>query len=276
MDEFSGAILNLLGLSFLNLVGVAFLLALFVAGVAVYVGLGSHVLLRGNGKVAMAELGAPDLGLATFLIVGFLIFSVLGYASGSVTISGDAIKTSAGLYLFLVMLILSFLYFRRIDLEGIFGFDSIKLSAAVGSGLCLLAAAYPLIIAIGQVSESMLGDDLEQQEVVEFFLNTTDGSSRVLVIVLAIVVAPVAEELIFRGYLHGVLKRFFGTGWAIFVTAALFAFVHGEPSLLAIFFVLAVCLSLSYEATGSILVPMTMHVAFNAISILFLLSRISE
>ncbi len=48
--------------------------------------------------------------------------------------------------------------------------------------------------------------------------------------------------------------------------AALFAAIHLNTASLLPLFVLALCLTLAYEATGSLLIPMVMHSCFNSIT----------
>jgi membrane protease YdiL (CAAX protease family) len=85
--------------------------------------------------------------------------------------------------------------------------------------------------------------------------------------VLAIVIAPFAEEFIFRFFLYGVLKRYFGRGIGLILNALLFGAVHVHLPSLGPLFVLGSCFTLAYEWTGSILVSMTMHALFNFISL---------
>jgi membrane protease YdiL (CAAX protease family) len=118
------------------------------------------------------------------------------------------------------------------------------------------------------------GGNLQPQEVVEFLRNADTPRDRVAVMVMAIVVAPVAEEMIFRGYLYPVAKRTVGPLLSLGATSLLFAALHGHAASVPALFTLAVCLGLAYEKTGSLLVPMVMHAVFNAVSvaaILFLL-----
>jgi membrane protease YdiL (CAAX protease family) len=90
-------------------------------------------------------------------------------------------------------------------------------------------------------------------------------------LLLAVVVAPVAEETIFRGYIYGVLKRYFGGIGAGLFSAALFAGLHLNVAALPALFVLALCLTLAYEATGSLLVNIFMHGFFNLSMLLTML-----
>ena len=93
---------------------------------------------------------------------------------------------------------------------------------------------------------------------------------RVIIIVLAVAVAPVAEELVFRFFLYGVLKRYFGIMPGLVINSLLFAAVHQHLPSFGPLFILGCCFTLAYEWSGSILVPMTMHSLFNSLSLVLL------
>ena len=108
----------------------------------------------------------------------------------------------------------------------------------------------------------------EVQEIVRFLAVPGTGTARVVVAISAVVVAPIQEELIFRGYLYGVLRRYLGIAPGILTNALVFAGIHQSAPSFGGLFVLAVCLTLAYEWTGSIFVPMTMHALFNAFTVI--------
>jgi membrane protease YdiL (CAAX protease family) len=89
--------------------------------------------------------------------------------------------------------------------------------------------------------------------------------------ILAIgIIGPIAEEFAFRGLLMSALMRtrvrVYG---AILITAALWAAIHMqyEIGILAILFVDGVVLGMARHYTGSIYVPIAMHIAGNLFSI---------
>ena len=63
------------------------------------------------------------------------------------------------------------------------------------------------------------------------------------------------------------MKRYLGRVVGIVVSALLFAAVHAHLPSFAPLFVLGACFAIAYEWSGSILVPMTMHACFNAITL---------
>jgi membrane protease YdiL (CAAX protease family) len=106
-----------------------------------------------------------------------------------------------------------------------------------------------------------------------------------VLLVAIVLVAPVAEELFFRGVVFNAWLREYGVRAAILGSAALFAAIHADPSSLdtlidslakvVSIFGLGVGLAVLYQRTRSLLAPIAMHATFNAISLtLALLARL--
>jgi membrane protease YdiL (CAAX protease family) len=90
--------------------------------------------------------------------------------------------------------------------------------------------------------------------------------------ILAALVAPIAEEVLFRGFLFGALRRRLGFAAAALGSALLFALVHPAVDRLPIA-ILAVGLAFAYEKTGSLAAPIACHVANNAMGVGLLLAQ---
>ena len=101
----------------------------------------------------------------------------------------------------------------------------------------------------------------------DFLLKSSGWQARAAVFGIAVVAAPVTEELIFRGCLYGILRKSGGRVTAIVVSSVLFALIHGHLPSLPGLVVLAVGLALVYERCGSLWAPISMHAAFNALTI---------
>lgn len=98
------------------------------------------------------------------------------------------------------------------------------------------------------------------------------GVPLVLAAAIAVIVAPVTEEVIFRGVLFRALAGRLGIGIGLVVSAALFAVIHFEilfsqPIALSGLFVVGLALALAYHLTGSLVVPVVGHAVFNAVSL---------
>jgi len=258
----------------MNALTALFLALLVGASVAFYLRIFRLIYLQAGGKVVASHFARVDAYLLVGCVTMFLIQGLQGL-KGSRGALPASIDTT---FLFLVQLgfwiivigtiVLSFLL-RGLHPSALFGFDRLGLSKVFLLGLGLLLAAMPLILASSTVTSSFLRADPQQdtQPIMQLFERSTDPAKRVPLIMLAVVIAPISEEFVFRGFLYGVLKRFAGALPALVFSALLFGLIHMHiPSLLPLF-LLGCVLTLAYELSGSLLVPMTMHAFFNALTL---------
>jgi uncharacterized protein len=174
------------------------------------------------------------------------------------------------LLLVLVLLLIGFLELRRLNVEKLAGLSKLGIVRAISIGALLLLAGYPLVSAADAVTQRFVEDGASKQNIVEMFSASRTMDQRVMIIILAVAVAPIAEEFVFRFFLYGVLRRYLGRFGGLIFTALLFAAVHAHLPSFAPLFVLGACFTLAYEWSGSILVSMTMHSLFNSLSLIFL------
>ncbi|WP_035610180.1 CPBP family intramembrane glutamic endopeptidase [Haloferula sp. BvORR071] len=105
------------------------------------------------------------------------------------------------------------------------------------------------------------------QESVKLLKEAKDPMVIVLMSVAAVVVAPVAEEVVFRGYLYPAAKHFCGPVPAIIFSSLVFSAAHANVVALLPLFILATLLCLAYEFTGSIWANISIHFLFNAATV---------
>ncbi len=84
-----------------------------------------------------------------------------------------------------------------------------------------------------------------------------------LEILAVVVMIPIAEELLFRGILQGELRRVAPAWLAIAITVLIFSFFHILPFQIAFVIIPGLVLSVVYELTRNILIPILMHMAYN-------------
>lgn len=77
------------------------------------------------------------------------------------------------------------------------------------------------------------------------------------------IVAPICEEIFFRGILQSSLERRIGAWPAIIITAVLFALLHSTSFYPHLLLVLGLSLSWLYHITGTIRVPIVCHAISN-------------
>jgi membrane protease YdiL (CAAX protease family) len=114
-------------------------------------------------------------------------------------------------------------------------------------------------------------EDFPPQELIKLFTNGGDLTAIALLAVIAVVLAPIVEEIIFRGGIYRFFKSQSTVLAAQIISGALFAFMHGNLMSFLPLVVVGIILARVYESSGNILVPICFHAYFNGFSLLMLL-----
>jgi len=88
----------------------------------------------------------------------------------------------------------------------------------------------------------------------------------ILAFITLVILAPIAEEVLFRGYLFGKLRAHIPLWLAIIVTSLLFGAIHGAWNLAIDTFALGVILCILRVTTGSLWAPILLHMTKNGIA----------
>ncbi len=213
------------------------------------------------------SFGLPEAILAA-LLIGFL-FLTIGASVSQPSIQFSVRNLLANFLLTgcVVLVIVTFLQFRGFEVASLGGFYKLGLIRTLSTGAILLFFAYPLILASDAVTQWLFGGGSSRQNIVEFFSGSRTIQQRMMIIIFAIAIAPIVEEFLFRFFIYGVLKRYFGRLLGITFSALLFAAAHAHLPSFAPLFVLGSCFAIAYEWSGSILVAMTMHSLFNSLTL---------
>jgi membrane protease YdiL (CAAX protease family) len=99
------------------------------------------------------------------------------------------------------------------------------------------------------------------------------GAWLVPAVLLIVVVAPIAEEILFRGFLYQGFRRKFRIWPAALISSGTFAFFHVYPLVIPAIFASGVILALLYEKRRSLLASMTAHATLNMVAVIGLLAR---
>ena len=113
------------------------------------------------------------------------------------------------------------------------------------------------------------------QQAVQVLQEAEVWPDRIYLGVVAIFLAPVAEEMLFRGILYPAVKQAGFPHLALWGTSLLFAAIHTNLVTFVPLMVLALVLTALYERTNNLLAPITAHAMFNALNFgrLLLLER---
>ena len=84
--------------------------------------------------------------------------------------------------------------------------------------------------------------------------------------VTAVVMAPICEEVLFRGIIQNSLVRKHGPWSGILIASAIFGLIHGVPQQVVAGFCLGIIIGFVYYRTGSLLAAMVLHAINNALA----------
>lgn len=210
---------------------------------------------------------APE-AIFSISMAGFFLLMALGSIGKPVgKIDFKSLEASLALYGGIIVLILGFFIYRNNDPREVFGMRSREWASRIGQALGTLVIVLPLIYGAQWFAYFLSGPQSEPQPIVTFLLEHSDVQARLLVIAIAVIAAPLTEELVFRGCLYGVLRQTVGRYAAMAVSAIVFALIHAHLPSIPGLIILALALSLLYESTGSLWSSVVLHATFNAASI---------
>lgn len=155
-----------------------------------------------------------------------------------------------------------------------FGLQARGLVRRLGAGLAFYAGILPIFFFAAVLSRLFMlifGHQVTIQDVVLIFTEPQSFLTLLALLGLAMIVAPVAEEVLFRGMLLPLIMKRLGAGPAVVLSSAVFALVHFHVPSFFPLFALAACLALAYIYTGSLLVPIVMHALFNGMNLALVL-----
>lgn len=107
-------------------------------------------------------------------------------------------------------------------------------------------------------------------------LSTETVAETVAVLLVVACVGPLVEELFYRGALFGALRRTRSLGGAAWVTAVCFVLGHFEPRAWPALLVVGLVLSFVRAASGSALPGLALHVGFNMVTVLTVVTGVAS
>ena len=230
-----------------------------------------------DGSGAKGDLGpvpawAPLAAMIAAFVIATIAYVVIAAGveagGGTVTAGGPPGLVISATLIQDVALIAAAVLFAGMWARGLtpasFGLRTVPLGRAAGWTVLgfvmfwILTAIY--ISLVGQPDQQELTRDLREEESLAALIGYG---------VLLAFVAPLAEELFFRGFVFGVLREKIGVAWGAAVTGVVFGLVHvaGSPiETVGVLIILGVLLCVVYQQTGSLLPCIALHAMNNAIS----------
>jgi membrane protease YdiL (CAAX protease family) len=95
------------------------------------------------------------------------------------------------------------------------------------------------------------------------FNNLINPSDRILAFIALVIIAPIAEEIIFRGWLYDKIKKYSGTTIAIVLVSVLFGALHGQWNVGITVGIMSAIMCIERELTGTIYAGILTHMIKN-------------
>jgi len=153
------------------------------------------------------------------------------------------------------------------------GFRGPRLTQAILAAMAMTLFILPVAWWLQGISIGIwtrLGWPPEEETAVALIAGAQSLWLRIYLAFFAIILAPVAEEFIFRGMLYPLVKQLGSRRCAWFGVNAIFALVHLDLGALVPLFVLALALTWLYERTDNLLAPIAAHSLFNTANLALL------
>jgi membrane protease YdiL (CAAX protease family) len=156
-------------------------------------------------------------------------------------------------------------------------FGGRRLLRDLGAAVVTIWAVWPIVMAVLlvtiEIGKLIYGSDFNIEQHQELKTITTYSAAGGLpliisVFVAAVLIAPIIEEMLFRGLFQSTLRSLgYGPWLSIAIGSFFFILFHAAPSHWPALFVLSMGLGYSYERSGSLLRPIFIHAIFNAASV---------
>ncbi len=231
--------------------------------------LGMYFLLAGKafGPVTPKKggFGSPRAVAGVFAIFASVLVTVKVFGSAVLARYMSLAQASAfGYLLILAAGLLAVKYMGPTlpsdNLLNMLGFQDITWPKArvLVQGLCTALAA----VFIGTVLGSGLVGNNGLDNTAALIIQSSK-SDVIILVILAVVIAPVFEEALFRGFIFRRLRANYSTWGAAWLSGAIFAFAHMEPGKFIPLTVLGYVFARLYEKTGNLLTTILMHAVWN-------------
>lgn len=174
-------------------------------------------------------------------------------------------------------IIISLLFAREYFVHGLKGFGlNIKtIGRDIPAAIINLFSVWPIIfmavVLIDFAGRKYYGPQFEmaRHEQLQMLSDHGQLSLKILIAVVAVIIAPVMEEIIYRGFIQTQIRSVTQRPWlAIIFSSAIFTFSHINIMHWPVLFILGACLGYSFEKSGSLFRAIFIHIIFNAISII--------
>ena len=222
------------------------------------------VLLVSGGFVVLGEVVSPLFSISLVEIFSKDISNELS----------QSLKIFFG-YIFMAIPPLFIVYYQIKSLKGkftlkedYFQFNFSLIKDSIIYGIKGWLTIVPFVLLTSLIMNSLIDKQSGSNPLLEIVLNNNNYLSFTLLFVTTTLLAPLFEEIIFRGILLPTLSRNFGIFSGIIVSAFIFALAHLSLGEMLPLLVLGIGLGITRIASGSLLSSVIMHSLWNGMTFL--------
>lgn len=169
-----------------------------------------------------------------------------------------------------VFILLLLMYLNRTGIGNnystLFCIDSMNINLKkISFSIYYILLIWPFIYIVSLLSNFFITEAVEQKVVT--LLRTGNIKEQLYIIVSAIIVAPIIEELYFRHILYTKVKLHLGILPSIIICSILFGIIHKNVYAYITLFTLSIFLCLIKEISGSTIFPIYVHSIFNIVMV---------
>ncbi len=158
-------------------------------------------------------------------------------------------------------------------------FDSFhRMGGALGDGTARHAAAWgfggyaatlPLVLGVLSLSSWVMGrPPVSSNPLIPLIMEATTAGEKLLFFMTVAVLAPVFEEIFFRGFLFNAFRATLGTAAGMVLSSLLFSLMHFDFVMVPGLFAIGMMLCFVYYHTQSLAAPMLLHGLWNATTLI--------
>ena len=222
------------------------------------------VLLIAGGFVVLGEVVSPLFSISLVELFSNNISPELS----------QSLKIFFG-YLFMAIPPLWIIFYQIKSLNGefifkrdYFQFNYLPAKDAILQGIKGWLTIVPFVLLVSLIMNILIENQNGSNPLLEIVLNNNNFISFILLFLTTTLLAPLFEEIIFRGILLPTLSRDFGIIIGIIVSAFIFALAHLSLGEMPPLFVLGMGLGITRVTSGSLLSSVIMHSLWNGLTFL--------
>ena len=230
---------------------------------------------RDKGLVRVNDLNRYDILGMTILVLFFASTYLLPESDQSIEETKEKMQNPLILFILMVTqlfpasMVIFILTLRGVSPTKYFNLEWPKFLHIFWIAPATVTFMFSIMLIFNQLGyeawmSDMFGDNAREQQTVQVYRETELYLIRAMMSLMVVIFAPLTEEVIFRGYIYPIAKRYSTKFLATVMTSLFFALVHNNITAVLPLFILAILLTIAYEKTGSIWAPISIHALFNA------------